>query len=223
MNLYTIVYDNNFLCFPAITVILWVGVYDSFFHGMYTIVFNCIQFIEEFMLPLSHTTPFPNPPFVDPPFVASTPLSAGKEDSALSDLSSRHLAIMRAIVLDGLPLGEVSERFEMTLSGLSILRSSTKWKRAEVELREDILRIQKAKISKLSDKAIFVLDSLVSDEKVKPEVKLNAAKDILDRTGLSSGNKVNGEGRGGVSINLFAPKWMNQEGTNQDGSITIDI
>lgn len=128
---------------------------------------------------------------------------------SIQEITSRHEAMMRDLVLEGTKANDVAAKYEITASRLSIIRSSPLWQEKENAMREDAFKGQLVRIEGLRDKAIDALnDTVVSDDEA---IKLRSAKEILDRTGIISGMKIDSEMN--PTINLYIPNnWNNPEG-----------
>jgi len=89
---------------------------------------------------------------------------------------------------------------------LSVLRASELWTSVEGKLRQEILEGHRSKLGTLVGKAITALDVSVSDSS-QPMLRLQSAKEILNRTGFGPAMKLEQE----ISpvIRLYIPKgWV---------------
>lgn len=98
------------------------------------------------------------------------------------DLKSRHRAMMRALVIDGLNQRQVSEEFGITEGRLSIIVNSPLWKVEETAMRKECFGEQRKRLERMIPKAIDTLDRVMDDEDNK--VALRAAAETLDRSGM---------------------------------------
>lgn len=137
----------------------------------------------------------------------------------IEKLSSRHDAMMRALVLDGLKATEVAAEFGVTDSTLSILRSSPIWEEKEKSLRAEILSDGKRQLEALRGKAVDKIGECLDD--TNPRIKLDSAKEILDRTGLS--RKMDVEVEISPVINLYIPPSWNHPSQKEKEEKAIDV
>ena len=136
--------------------------------------------------------------------------------SDIDQLSARHEAIMLRL-LEGVLPRQVAAEFAITESRLSLLRSSQIWKQVESKLREERRSSRQDKLNILSDKAIDALSDTVTD--TDPRVRLQSAREILNRTGFNPAIKLEQEVSG--SINLYTPPhWEVQNETGELDSAT---
>lgn len=131
----------------------------------------------------------------------------------IDKLTSRHSAMMRSLVIDGLTPNQVAELFSITPSRLSILRSSPLWQSQEAKLREEIksshLQKQVDRIANLTEKAVDALEDCVQPGE-DSRVRLASAKEILDRVGVGTPKL---DKTFSPVIQLYIPPhWNNKEG-----------
>jgi hypothetical protein len=131
---------------------------------------------------------------------------------SIEQLTSRHLAMLERLVIDGVQAKAVCEEFEITPSRLSVLRASPMWKIEEDKLRTQLRseKVNKA-LSRLEDLVPLAVDAYedtVIDER-DPRLRLQSAKEILDRVGVGKGEQKEFT----PVIQLYIPKhWNNNEG-----------
>lgn len=131
---------------------------------------------------------------------------------SIDKITSRHTAIMRRLVIDGATPNEVCQEFNLTPSRLSVIRKSEIWADKEAEMRREAFLIHKNNLDSLMMPAIEALGDCV--ESVDEGIKLRSAKEILDRTGLIAGVRI--EGTKPV-IKMYIPKgWNNKEGLTEE-------
>ena len=131
--------------------------------------------------------------------------------SDIDQLSARHEAIMLRL-LEGVLPRQVAAEFSITESRLSLLRSSQIWKQVESKLREERRVSRQDSLNGLADLAITALKDTVVD--IDPRVKLQSAREILNRTGFNPAIRLEQEVSG--SINLYTPKHWNVESGDTD-------
>ena len=127
---------------------------------------------------------------------------------SLKKLSSRHHAIMRRLVLGGYTQKEAAQEFDISESRLSVLRHDPLWIDEEQRMRKDAYGSHKAELEGLRGKAIDALAECVESD-YQP-VKLKSATDILDRTGLIGGLKVDMDVK--PTIKLYIPPGWKKSG-----------
>ena len=145
---------------------------------------------------------------------------------SIQHISSRHEAIMLSL-LSGTRPGDICETFGLTPSHLSILRSSNLWKQKESELKQELLKNHAARLDSLREKAISALDECVMS--IDEGIKLKSAREILDRTGLIAGFRL--EGTVSPTINMYIPPGWNlptsseseEESETFGGSLSSDL
>ncbi len=115
----------------------------------------------------------------------------------MSAVKNRHRVMMECLVLEGLTPREVSKRFDISESRLSVLRKSALWQIEEENLKKDHLKDYQYRLASLIPKAIDALEeSVVSHITVgkgvnekqvynDPRVRISAAREILGRSGLA--------------------------------------
>lgn len=132
---------------------------------------------------------------------------------SIKELTSRHEAIMQALVIEGRTPRDICQEFGFTESRLSILRSSPLWKESEGRLRQELKseKVQKAlsRMESLTENAVDALEDCVNDESDN-RLRLLSAKEILDRVGV--GSALSNQATFTPSINLYIPpNWNNKE------------
>lgn len=127
---------------------------------------------------------------------------------SINQLSARHELMLTRIVLEGATSNEICAEFGMTPGRLSILRNSPVWKEAERTMRAETRKDAIGKLESLRTKAIGALESTINDP--DPKVRLVSAREILNRTGLEAGVRIEEKVSG--NINLYIPKnWNNED------------
>ena len=101
----------------------------------------------------------------------------------MKKLTSRHRRMMHDLVFLGLSGADVSLKYGITESRLSILRNSPLWKQEEEKLREEMTRDAVGRVNSLLHKAVDVLHNGVSGLEVG-EMQFKSAREILDRGGI---------------------------------------
>lgn len=109
-------------------------------------------------------------------------VAAPQVRSPLDELSARHEAMLLRLVSGATP-GEVCNEFGFTPSRLSVLRASPLWREAEALLRERIRNDAALRLEALRGGAVEALADTVRPGNVAT-VRLQSAREILDRTGL---------------------------------------
>lgn len=102
---------------------------------------------------------------------------------SIKSTTNKHRLMMEALVLEGMTPREVSKRFGITESRLSILRKSPLWVIEEKQLRDDHLASYRGRMSSLIPQALQALEDTVAPEN-DPRVRLASAREILGRGGL---------------------------------------
>mgnify|MGYP001597680974 CR=1 FL=1 len=138
-----------------------------------------------------------------------------RPSASVAQLNARHEAMMLRL-LDGVTPRQVSAEFFITESSLSLLRSSTVWKQVEAKLRDERRQVYQNRLNGLADKAITALEETVVD--TDPRVKLQSAREILNRTGFNPAIKVEQELVG--NINLYLPKHFQTQTQTQDAEFS---
>ena len=114
---------------------------------------------------------------------------------------SRKEAMLRALVIDGMKIGEIAEKFKISGSTFSRYRSERIWQEREAKMREDTYTLHKGRLSSLVEPAIDALKQTVRS--LDEGIKLKAATEILDRTGFPKGLQIETDMK--PVINLFMP------------------
>lgn len=121
------------------------------------------------------------------------PLEMPKERWEMLDLRDLHHQIKRRIFL-GQKNNVIAESLGCTSMLVSYIRNSKQVQDelAKLHTRADLNTIDiRKEIDELAPKAIRVLEQLLESDGVAPNVKLTAAKDILDRSGNSAPQQIN--------------------------------
>lgn len=130
---------------------------------------------------------------------------------SIEQLTSRHLAMLERLVIDGVQAKDVCVEFDITPSRLSVLRASPMWRIEEDKLRTQLRseKVNKA-LSRLEDLVPLAVDAYedtVIDER-DPRLRLQSAKEILDRVGVGKAEQKEFT----PVIQLYIPKhWNNNE------------
>ena len=135
----------------------------------------------------------------------------------IQEITSRHEAMIRKIVLEGYTSNQVCMEFDITPSYLSIIRNQPLWKQKEDEFRKEALRSSMLRLEGLREKAINALEETV--QSTEDKVKLGSAREILNRTGLASSIDINHTLA--IPIKLLIPRNWNNPG--EEGAEVIDI
>lgn len=157
-----------------------------------------------------------------------TPILSAKE------LSSKHRTMMRARVIDGMSNSEMSKRFAVSESHISIITRSPLWRKEEAMMHDVVLKEHQSRLLTLVPKAIDTLgeivarnttfdieDPITGDSKQinvtnPPASRLKAAEQIIKMSGV--GKEEEREDKS-IVIQLFKPDW--EEGSK--GGKVIDI
>lgn len=102
--------------------------------------------------------------------------------SQLQDLKSRHRLMMEDIELEGLTLGEVAAKYDITPGRLSIIIRSPLWVIEADELRAERKMAARKRMEGLVPKAIDTLEANLDCGQAPAEI--SAAKAILNRAGM---------------------------------------
>lgn len=126
----------------------------------------------------------------------------------LEQLSPRHIAIMRMLVLEGAKPMDVAKHFGIPSSSLSVMRSRASWIEREAEMVKEVFKIHRKSLDRLVKPAIKALEDTVKSE--KESMRLKSAIQILDRTGFPAGIRV--EMESSPVFNMYIPfGWKDDE------------
>lgn len=129
----------------------------------------------------------------------------GGRKMSLKELKTRHLAMIERLV-EGAQPRAIHEEFGISEGRLSTIRKSEIWKQEEDRQRKlyrDTRREEnRERLEGLAREAIGALADTVTREN-DPRVRLQSAKEILDRGGFSG--REDGKGEFNPTINLYIP------------------
>jgi len=111
----------------------------------------------------------------------------------LQELKTKHREIAR-LLLEGIKPAQISERFDMPLSTVYNIQSDPLFKahtmRLSDEIDQEVIKVRK-RLAEMNSKALDALDDLLTYDNIPPAVRLNTAKDVLDRNGFAPAQNVN--------------------------------
>lgn len=95
---------------------------------------------------------------------------------------------IKAEFLKGATPQELGKKYGVTAKRISDKACEEKWvaerKKIAEEVREKVQQTIEDKITSLTDKALVVLEDILTDSEIKPEVKVQAVGKVLDISGL---------------------------------------
>lgn len=95
---------------------------------------------------------------------------------------------IKAEYLKGIKPKEIAEKYGISAKALHEKASKEGWTEEKTSLIKNVQeKVQadiESRISTLTDKALNVLENILSDSEVKPEVKVQAVGKVLDISGL---------------------------------------
>jgi len=143
------------------------------------------------------------------------------KNAGIKKLNSRHKRMIEVITVEGATGKEVCERFNISAPRLSVLRQTKLWKDEEKSLNEKTRNEALQKIQSLAPKAIQALEDTVGSRlKVDrestvfndPKVRIQAAKEILNRSGIHERDESAGNS---MIIQMYVPGWGTNSGKNE--------
>jgi len=149
----------------------------------------------------------------------------------LKKVQTKHQLMMYDLVFNRQSTKEVADKHGLTVQRLNLLRRSPIWIKEEDKLKKEVLNEYKDELSKTIPEALATLKEVVGStykvegddgvEKtvtVPPATRVQAASQILDRTGMKDSDQ--GQ-TGGVTIQLYAPGYANPSG--KGGIIDVEM
>lgn len=95
---------------------------------------------------------------------------------------------IKAEYLRGVAPREIAQKYGIRVKGLHEKASKEGWTKEKESLakniQEKVQRTIEDKITSLTDKALVVLEDILTDSEIKPEVKVQAVGKVLDISGL---------------------------------------
>lgn len=118
-----------------------------------------------------------------------------EQDAALHD--KEKVGALRELLRAGISVGKAANHLNLPVAVAWRMVTSDKESQKALNDGDDLRRRQlRAKLENKADEMLQVISSLAHDTEVDASVRLKAAQDILDRTGLL--DKASGGGRGGT-------------------------
>jgi hypothetical protein len=149
--------------------------------------------------------------------------------SEIQNITDRHRAIMRDMVLAGLTSVEISQKYEISQTHVSTLINSPLWKTESASMHDSLINDYKGKMVTMIPKALKNVDEIMERESVfdiidpktgesreahvinPPASRLKASEMVLNAAGMVGKDNGN-SGSKSILLQLVQPGWGSDDG-----------